>query len=154
MSILDYGIGGNEVKRDASEAIAKIPSNRTLLVEKLTVDEPMFPETVEGLTTIEAVFEAFRPNVDVAFETAEGEPVQENFVFRNTGDFQVKNLTNQSPFLKKLEIQRDFHTKLVKQLRTNKILQRALENEETKKAFIEVLTQLKRELAQVQTPTS
>lgn len=146
MSILDYGIGGNEVKRDASEAIANIPSNRTLLVEKLTVEESMFPETMEGLTTIEAVFDAFRPNVDVEFETAEGEPVQENFVFRNTGDFQVKNLTSQSPFLKKLEIQRDFYTKLVKQLRTNKILQRALKNEETKKAFIQALTQLKLEL--------
>ena len=142
MSIVDYGVGGNMVENEASEAIANIPSNRTLLVEKLTAEEPVIPQTVEGLTTIEAVFEAFNPNIDVTFETAEGEPVQENFIFKNTGDFQVKNLTSQSPFLKNLEIQRDFYTKLVKQLRSNKILQRALENPETKQAFINALTQL------------
>ena len=146
MSIVDYGVGGNMVENEASEAIANIPSSRTLLVEKLTAEEPVIPQTVEGLTTSEAVFEAFNPNIDVTFETAEGEPVQENFIFKNTGDFQVKNLTSQSPFLKNLEIQRDFYTKLVKQLRSNKILQRALENPETKQAFINALTQLKNEL--------
>ena len=38
MGILNYEIGGNEVKIDASEAIANIPENRTLLLEKLTAD--------------------------------------------------------------------------------------------------------------------
>ena len=146
MSILNYGVGGNEVKTDASEAIGNIPENRTLLVEKLTAEEPIIPEAIGGLTSIEEVFAAFNPNIDIEFETAEGEPMRENFSFQNTGDFNVKNLTNQSPFLKKLEIQREFYTKLVKQLRTNKILQRALENEDTKNAFIEALTQLKNEL--------
>ncbi|CEN35818.1 hypothetical protein [Capnocytophaga cynodegmi] len=146
MGILNYGIGGNEVKTEASEAIGNIPENRTLLVEKLTSEDPITPQAIEGLTSIEEVFATFQPNVDIEFETAEGEPVQENFSFQNTGDFQIKNLTAQSQFLKKLEIQRDFYTKLVKQLRTNKILQRALENEDTKKAFIQALTQLRNEL--------
>ncbi|ATA67526.1 hypothetical protein CGC48_02115 [Capnocytophaga cynodegmi] len=146
MGILNYGIGGNEVKTEASEAIGNIPENRTLLVEKLTSEDPITPQAIEGLTSIDEVFATFQPNVDIEFETAEGEPVQENFSFQNTGDFQIKNLTAQSQFLKKLEIQRDFYTKLVKQLRTNKILQRALENEDTKKAFIQALTQLRNEL--------
>lgn len=146
MGILNYGIGGNEPKTEASEAIGNIPENRTLLVEKLTSEDPITPQAIEGLTSIEEVFATFQPNVDIEFETAEGEPVQENFSFQNTGDFQIKNLTAQSQFLKKLEIQRDFYTKLVKQLRTNKILQRALENEDTKKAFIQALTQLRNEL--------
>lgn len=146
MGILNYGIGGNEVKTEASEGIGNIPENRTLLVEKLTAEDPITPQAIEGLTSIEEVFATFQPNVDVEFETAEGEPVQENFSFQNTGDFQIKNLTAQSRFLKNLEIKRDFYTKLVKQLRTNKILQKALENEDTKKAFIQALTQLKNEL--------
>lgn len=146
MGILNYGIGGNEVKTEASEGIGNIPENRTLLVEKLTAEAPVSPQAIEGLTTIEEVFATFQPNVDVEFETAEGEPIQENFSFQNTGDFQIKNLTAQSRFLKNLEIKRDFYTKLVKQLRTNKILQKALENEDTKKAFIQALTQLKNEL--------
>ena len=36
MAILEYGIGGNEVKVDTSEAIANIPENRSLIVEQLT----------------------------------------------------------------------------------------------------------------------
>lgn len=36
MAIYNYGIGGNEVKVDANESIAEIPSNRTLIVQKLT----------------------------------------------------------------------------------------------------------------------
>ena len=33
MDLGNYGIGGNEVKIDASEGIAEIPQNRTLLVD-------------------------------------------------------------------------------------------------------------------------
>lgn len=45
MAILEYGIGGNEVKVDTSEAIANIPENRSLIVEQLTADEPVSPLT-------------------------------------------------------------------------------------------------------------
>lgn len=44
MALYDYGIGGNEVRVDANESIAEIPSNRTLLVQKLTDDAPSEPE--------------------------------------------------------------------------------------------------------------
>ena len=56
MDLGNYGIGGNEVKIDASEGIAEIPQNRTLLVEQLTKDEPVAPEVVAGLTNIDEVF--------------------------------------------------------------------------------------------------
>ena len=48
----NYGIGGNEVKTDASEAFADIPQNRTLMAEKLTKDSPVKPEIVQGLQTV------------------------------------------------------------------------------------------------------
>ena len=81
MAILEYGIGGNEVKVDTSEAIANIPENRSLIVEQLTADEPVTPEAVKGLSTIEEVFAHFLPNIDVEFENEEGQPVKENFRF-------------------------------------------------------------------------
>lgn len=62
MDLGNYGIGGNEVKIDASEGIAEIPQNRTLLVEQLTKDEPVAPEVVAGLTNIDEVFAHFRRN--------------------------------------------------------------------------------------------
>mgnify|MGYP001510165734 FL=1 len=65
MAIYNYGIGGNEVKVDANESIAEIPSNRTLIVQKLTDEAPAAPESVYGLETIEDVFQRFEPTVDV-----------------------------------------------------------------------------------------
>ena len=61
----NYGIGGNEVKTDASEAFADIPQNRTLMAEKLTKDAPVKPEIVHGLQTVEQVFAHYKPNISV-----------------------------------------------------------------------------------------
>ena len=60
---------GNEVNVDANESIADIPSNRTLLVQKLTDEAPVSPETVYGLQTVEDVFEHFSPSVNVECRT-------------------------------------------------------------------------------------
>lgn len=146
MAILEYGIGGNEVKVDASEAIANIPENRSLIVEQLTADEPVTPEAVKGLSTIEEVFEHFSPSIDVEFENEEGQPVKENFSFKTVADFSVKNMTQNSSFLHNLDTQKTFYEGLVTQLRSNKVLQRVLENPESKKAFISALEALKDEL--------
>ena len=82
MGILNYEIGGNERPVEASEAIGNIPQNRTLFVGKLTDEDPIAPETVEGLKTIDDVYEKFQPNVDVEFETVDGETVKENLSAR------------------------------------------------------------------------
>lgn len=71
MDLGNYGIGGNEVKIDASEGIAEIPQNRTLLVEQLTKDEPVAPEVIAGLTNIDEVFAHFRPEIDIEFSDAD-----------------------------------------------------------------------------------
>lgn len=78
----NYGIGGNEVKVDANESIAEIPSNRTLLVQKLTDDAPSEPECIYGLQTIEDVFERFEPTVQLEHMDAEGNEVKEVMTFR------------------------------------------------------------------------
>lgn len=146
MAFLEYGVGGNEVKIDASEAIADIPFNRTLLVEKLTADDPLQPEKVEKLETIEDVFAHFKPNVSVDFENEEGQDVVENFKFKTVADFLIGNMTKNSPYLKELSDQKDFYNRMIKQLRSNKILQRALQNGETKAAMVEALQALLNEL--------
>ncbi|HCO66298.1 MAG TPA: hypothetical protein DIT04_00840 [Dysgonomonas sp.] len=146
MAMFEYGIGGNEVKIDASEAIADIPFNRTLLVEKLTADDPINPEKVEKLSSIEEVFAHFKPNIDVTFENEEGQEVDENFRFNSVADFTLKNMMQNSPFLRDLNSQKEFYNKIIKQLRSNKILQRALQNEETKAAFINALMALREEI--------
>lgn len=78
----NYGVGGNEIKVDANEAIQEIQENRSLLVSQLTSDESMVPEVVRGLKTIEDVFRHFQPSVSVQHEKEDDHLLMKNFVFR------------------------------------------------------------------------
>ncbi|WP_452229066.1 MULTISPECIES: hypothetical protein [unclassified Lacinutrix] len=141
-----YGIGGTEVKTDANEAIQEIPQNRTLFVEKLTQDQPIKPEVVTGLKTVEEVFEHYKPEVEVEFEDMDGVGRKENLNFKNLGDFGGKGITKQSKFLKDLNTEKDQYIKIVKQLKTNKILKTALENPEAKASLLEAMRALLTEI--------
>ncbi|MDO6597309.1 hypothetical protein Q4512_10330 [Oceanihabitans sp. 2_MG-2023] len=141
-----YGIGGTEVKTDANEAIQEIPQNRTLFVEKLTQDQPIKPEVVTGLKTIEEVFEHYNPEVEVEFEDTDGVGRKENLNFKNLGDFGDKGITKQSSFLKDLHTEKDQYIKIAKQLKTNKILKAALENPEAKASLLEAMRALLTEI--------
>jgi hypothetical protein len=141
-----YGIGGNEVKLDASEAIADIPSNRTLLVQQFTEDAPPSPEAVYGLKTVEEVFDKFQPKVKVEFETADGETKEDELRFRNLGDFSSENIVQQSEFLNGLNLQQEQYHKIVRQLSSNKVLQKAMSDETTRNAVIQALEAALQEL--------
>jgi len=141
-----YGIGGTEVKTDANEAFADIPQNRTLLVEKLTNDPAIKPEVQTGLKTIEEVFEHFNPNVEVEFENAEGVEKKEILKFQNLGDFGAKGITRQSDFLKDLDTEKDQYVKVMKQLKTNKILKTAIADPEAKQALLDAIRALLTEI--------
>ena len=143
----DYiGIGGNAVEQEANEGIADIPGNRTLMVNQMTAEEPGVPEIVDHLYTIEDVFKYFDPNIDVNFLDKEGQDVTENFQFINVGDFSVKSMTQRSPFLNNLSIRKEFYEKVVKQLRSNKVLQRVIANNDTKAAMLIILKELKKQV--------
>ena len=143
----DYiGIGGNAGEQEANEGIADIPGNRTLMVNQMTAEEPGVPEIVDHLYTIEDVFKYFDPNIDVNFLDKEGQDVTENFQFSNVGDFSVKSMTQRSPFLNNLSIRKEFYEKVVKQLRSNKVLQRVIANNDTKAAMLIILKELKKQV--------
>ncbi|MBC7426270.1 MAG: hypothetical protein H7321_07015 [Bacteroidia bacterium] len=142
----NYGIGGNEVKVDASEAISEISNNKTLLVQKLTVNDAVKPEIITGLKTVEEVFEHFKPEQSVDFETKEGSVKQEEFHFNNLGDFGVKKVVENSPFLKDINSDIDHYAKIAKQFKSNKVLQSIAVNPEMNQAMIDTLTALLAEL--------
>lgn len=146
MSDNTYGLGGTEVKLDAAEAIQEIPQNKTLFIEKLTTDAPIKPEIVKGLTSVEEVFDHYKPNVTMEFETAEGTTKEEALNFSNLGDFGIKGITAQSSFLKDLTQEKEQYIKLIKQLKTNKILNSALSDEEAKTALKSAIRGLINEL--------
>ena len=141
-----YGIGGTEVKIDANEAFADIPRNRTLLVEKLTNDPAVKPVVQTGLKTIEEVFEHYAPEVEVEFEDADGVGKKEQLKFGNLGDFGAKGITRQSNCLKNLATEKDQYIKVVKQLKTNKILKTAIADPEAKAALLDAIRALLTEI--------
>jgi hypothetical protein len=146
MAMFNYGVGGQEVKQDASEAMMDLDQNRTLFVQKLTQDDPLKPEAVYDLKTIEEVFQHFKPNVNVDFQNAEGVSSSEEIRFANLGDFSSKTITEKSPFLQDLSVQQEQYQKIVKQLKTNKAMQKVMENPDTKAAFLNSLQALIQEL--------
>ena len=139
MALYDYGIGGNEVKVDANESIADIPSNRTLLVQKLTDDAPVSPEAVYGLQTVEEVFEHFSPSVELEMQNEKGEDVNETMTFKNLGDFNAKNIKEHREFLSRLDVEKEQNIKIARQLSSNKALLKALKDPETRQAIIDLL---------------
>ena len=148
MSQLEYGIGGTERPTDASEAFADLPQNKTLFVQKLTQDDPIKPQVVKGLTNVSEVFEHYKPNADVTLKGEEGEEIKENLKFSNVGDFAPKGLTNQSEFMQNLMQKKSEMNSIVKQLRSNKVLNSALQDSESKAALVDSLRQLINELDQ------
>ena len=128
------------------EGFVEISPNKTLFIKKLTNEAPIRPEIVEGLQTVEQVFEYFKPNCDVELDKEDGSTRKENFAFSGLGDFDIKNVTNKSDYLKNLNLENDFYLKIIKQLKSNKSLKNVIENPETKNAFINSLRAIVAEL--------
>jgi len=144
--MFDYQVGGNAVKMDASEGMADISMNRSIFVQKLTADDPIRPESTYDLKTVDEVFEHFKPSVEVEFETADGSSKAEELKFRTVADFKSSNMTQQSSFLQGLNAEKEEYSKLLKQLKTNKLVKNVIENPETKEAFMAALQNLIHEL--------
>ena len=139
MSMYNYGIGGNEVKVEGGEGIAEIPANRTLLIQKLTNEPPISPEGVQGLTTVEAVFEKFSPKLNLEFQDESGAEVKETMNFKNLGDFGAKSIKENSAFLSKLDIEKEQNIKIIRQLTSNRGLKKALGDPDVRTAILELL---------------
>jgi len=146
MAMFNYGVGGNEIKVDANEAIQEIQENKSLIVSQLTTDESYTPEIVTGLKTVDDVFKHFQPSISVQHETEDGSVINEEFRFQNLGDFTPKSLTQKSDYLQQLSMEQEQYNKIVRQLKTNKVLRSMLENEQTRAAFVEVLKEVAQEL--------
>jgi hypothetical protein len=128
------------------EGFVEISPNKTLLMQKLTYEDPINPEIVENLQKVEDVFAHFKPSVDVELDKEDGSATKENFAFGGLGDFDVKSLTNQSAFLKSLNLEYDIYLKIIKQLKSNKSLANVIQNPETRTAFVNALKALASEL--------
>ena len=95
------------------------------------------------------MFEHFKPKIDVDFETEEGVSKKETLNFKDLSDFGVKGITGQSSFLEELTQKKEQYQKIIKQLKSNKLLKNALSGADSKQALINSLNSLIKELEQV-----
>jgi predicted component of type VI protein secretion system len=144
----DYNIGGQERKSEVNEGITDIPSNRTLIVSELTDDPPLAPNIVPDLKNIRDVFDNFKPEKEVEFDTAQGTQATEKLKFNTLGDFGKQGVIRQSEFLNEMQHEHDDLEKIIKQLRSNKILKTMLENPEGKAAYIAAIQSMMAELGE------
>ena len=144
--MFNYGIGGTEVKGDTSEAFADIPQNRTLLIEKFTDNDPIKPEMVQGLQTIDDVFGHFQPEKEVEFVNEQGATSKETLRFGGLQDFGAKGITNQSNFLQGLSSQKEQYDKFLKQVKTNKVLMNVLNDAELRQQYLNALNAMIQEM--------
>ena len=144
--MFNYGIGGTEVKNDTSEGFAEIPQNRTLVVEKLTDNDPVKPDIVGGLTTIDEVFGHYKPEKEVEFQNQSGATAKETLRFAGLEDFGIKGITNQSTFLQGLTNEKNQYDKFVKQVKTNKVLMTVLNDAELRTQYLNALNAMIQEI--------
>ncbi|MCX2478065.1 hypothetical protein OQY15_03120 [Pedobacter sp. MC2016-15] len=137
--MFNYEIGGNERRVDTSEAFGDIAHNKTLFIQKLTDAEQLKPEKVEGLKTVQDVFNHYKPAVTAAFEKYDGSPLTEAIQFNTLADFSVKNIVAKSPYLSNVNFDKEMSLSVIKQLKTNKALKSTLDNADTKDAFVNTL---------------
>jgi len=140
--MFNYDIGGNVVEVATNEALTQLPFNKSLIALKLTEKDAERPAVVGGLKTLDAVFKHFQPSSEVEFTREDGSTLKETVKFSQVKDFEIKSMTNRSPFLSEIDFVRDFQLTILKQLRQNKQLAKVMENPETKSAFIDVLKAL------------
>ncbi|HJT73506.1 MAG TPA: hypothetical protein VJ720_05795, partial [Chitinophaga sp.] len=70
------------------------------------------------------------------FHDAEGRTVPENLEFHNLGDFGVKGITAQSDFLNNLATEKEQYLRIMKHLKTNKVLKAALADPAARQALL------------------
>jgi hypothetical protein len=80
------------------------------------------------------------------FETEEGTGKKETLHFSNLSDFGVKGITAQSKFLEELTLKKEQYQKIIKQLKTNKLLKQSLSDADSKQGVINALHALIKEL--------
>lgn len=144
MAEYNYGIGGSSDL--PYEGMAGIPFNKTLIAIKLT-DEPVDkPEIIEDLKNIEEVFAHFKPSVNVEFNDENASPVLQIFQFHSMDDFGINGLTAQSELLKELTFKKEIFEKIARQAKTNRSLTYAFTDKDARKALLNCLLALRKEL--------
>lgn len=128
--------------KDISPSLSPINENKTLYVTKLTDVVLPGEEKVEGLESVQDVFDHFKPESGATLYDQAGMPSYENFQYRRLGDFTQQGLIDQSPLLRELQSRKNDLQKINMHLRSNKLLQAAVQNPQAKLVVLDMIQQM------------
>ena len=149
MSLMKENFISDAPDEEAGGKVNAISQNKTLYIGQFqdAVDEP---ELFQEATNINAVFEKFKPKVDVEFQDENGDTVQETLSFKDMSDFEVSGgngkLVQNSNFLVDVKSNIDVNAKMKKQIEQSKRLRDLLGNNQSKEELRHVLQSLLDEL--------
>ena len=134
---------------EAGGKVNAISQNKTLYIGQFT-DAVNEPELFQDATNINAVFEKFKPNVNVEFQDENGDTVEENLAFNEMSDFDANGgngkLVTNSSFLVDVKSNIDINAKMRKQIEQSKRLRDILGDQQSKEELRNVLQSLMDEL--------
>jgi len=126
-----------------------ISQNKTLYIGQFT-DTVAEPELFQEASTIKDVFEKFKPQTNVEFQTEDGDFVEETLSFKEMKDFEINNgsgqLVQNSSFLLSAKSNIEANAKIRKQIEQNKRLRDLLAKQQSKEELRNVLQNLLDEL--------
>ena len=121
-------------------------SDKTMGVEVLRTDKTLFVASMnesagENLDaapckTMAEVFQTFRPNLDVSVTSEDGAAVSSNLRFERMADFQPENVIAQTPSLKAIHQELLILKDLLNQLKSNKVLRKAVDSPEERASML------------------
>lgn len=135
--------------KEVPPSLLPFNQNQTLYVTKLTTHDAGAPdpEKVDGLKSVEEVLGHYKPAKTVYLtHEDEGQPDQ-TFTFKKMGDFTQPGLISQSPLMQDQSAKIQDLKKINLHLRSNKMLQKALQNADAKRILLEMIEQMLGELA-------
>jgi len=134
---------------EAGGKVNAISQNKTLYIGQFTdsVDEP---ELFQEATNINAVFEKYKPKMNVEFQDENGDTVEETLAFNEMSDFDSNGgngkLVSNSSFLLDVKSNIEINAKMKKQIEQSKRLRDILGDQQSKEELRNVLQNLLDEL--------
>jgi predicted component of type VI protein secretion system len=132
-------IGANQEKdTDLSKTIEMLRSNRTIMVMPLNENAGVDPE-LNQCQTIKDLFQAYKPEAEVSVRTEDGETEESRLQFKEIKDFSPDSVIRMTPQLQEMKTEIAVLQDLVKQVKQNATLRKALGKPEERKKLLEGL---------------
>lgn len=137
-----------DVKDRVGNAIV-FPQNKVLYADQFSSEAPesAFEKTMFSPSSMDDVFETFKPKKNVGLEADNGDIVYEDIAFHNMDDFDDDNIIANSKTLSECEMKADSLSYIIRALERNRTLIQIINNKEARKALYDTFESFVQDLS-------